>query len=1775
MVMAAGGNGFNQNGTATNDGSWCSDYVFTEVSYPDNVILTAVRKSGNHDLEIPSDVEILGEQCSIVGFDNNLFNNNKDLWSISLPATMEEMSNKELYSTSVKGTNTPTSDSETNPDAIVQVIDLGGIVLKKNEPWEIVASYESDGVSTYNQWGTSLLYVGNAGNGTELFFLSNVNNWSTCWHVRSPFSNLGDNYFKDHTNAKISTFTVALENKGTGKAVLKVTNSEGAIQTSSEVTFSDDNITAFSAKLPKGLNITEFKVLSNEIPDPFAGCTNLMDITIAQGCENYYVSERALYANDGDVKLHELPAQENVDAIRALGELIDAAKALVGEVAASVNPTGKNTKIDLQVTTENAVGYIWTNADHNVYNQAPDGGGIAHLVDGIKGDANNYFHTAYSNGPATEYHYIEVDLGENNTDQNFCFVSTTRHGDWDFANVPDKITVMLSDEKDANFVDIETFSNLPQGKNTAYTSTDYNTGRAYRYMRFKVEAENKFWHMAEFELYKKTSTAEVKGAYANLAGVTAGDVEGVYDSLAEALYYYNNGGTADQLTAAYNVLKPLYDALNAKKDKVFNGVYNINYKNLPVFVAYTATSVPGMDNDGAGYHLFDGTRNNTSDANTELQNNAIAAKVAADALFTIVPNSAATGYSISAQGLYLHSTRNGGWAPQLLSNDAAQAGVYLFEETATASVYKLKSDRTDIQYVNDWGAVFGNDKSNKPNLSTFTVTPVTEYTLTVPEGGVTTLCLPFNVVLPAGVTAYDITEAGITRKGGADVYALSTVATEGQTLTKNTPVIIKATAGNHVLTITMSDEDAKVATEGSVLRSDLVKTTVAADAADAANYTFDGENFNRVTESAEVAANQCYMQVSDKGSVIYNSAAEYILTVDEKNPVLYKIIIKRADDGSKVLAYDEPTSEKVKIVDAAENKSYQAWYFMQGTDGVMIKPFNADGRMLTVDDTGNGSGKAFIAATDANKCQEWSITKSTVNGCTDYYYIKVVGDGNAGTFSHNGGFNVTSYMGIWASGFNSNDGGSLFKFVDAKFADDNARYYQLKDVRAITEKATYYKGESVGLYTEESVNDYNARFATADELLEGTSATSASADCYAAYKALRAANEVPVYNAPAADKVYYIVSASGNNYCSGKYVHTYTESHTHENASWGDNEYDQRHLLYNERANISQLSLAAFRFVETGVQGEYKVQNLHTGLYVKSFAADTDQMVAEADAAIVKVAGYADGQVTLKIGDNAPMHAQENYSAIVEYQAEPGGASLWTINEATDLNYTLTVPESGVATLYLPYNVVLPAGVTAYTVAPESIRSNMDGSYSYELTEVATAGAKLAKGTAVVIKADEGDYEFAVSLDDTDAVGAAQSALVGTYFAASVNSEDDAKRYSATVENGNLVFVAITESTPVAANTCWLETTVDADKIGAPGEVQATEILDGAVYRIKGRLSDGTLRTLYTQGGNKRILWAVDETKTDATTLFIAQKVGDKFKFVSALGNGIWSQEATLSEEGVELTVSEGSVNGAFMIVGNNGRRFCADADNLDYYSNVGDRPAGEFVNENVTTDFVFEEVDAAVGYSLSMKSNSKWATLYLPYAVTVPEGLVAYYPHTPNLAGRVVTLLDLNGIVPAYTPVVIGRSEAVAASATATTNYEFTYTTEECSVDVSGYGQVLFGKLIDSYVAEEGKNCYVILTIGEKEAFYWIYKEYNAAGAYVGNNGDHIKCSANKAYMALEPTQSASYFSMAFEGTTGIDGVVVDGNVPEFIYDIQGRKITEITSPGIYIINGKATVVK
>ncbi|MBQ5645145.1 MAG: hypothetical protein IIV04_05515, partial [Bacteroidaceae bacterium] len=137
MVTKFDGSAFNKNSVSVNNGSWCNDYIFVEVSTPDMIVFTKVRQSGVNDLVIPATVEVLGEQLTVAGFDNDLFNNNTDLWSITLPNTMEFLGNNVIFESSLKGENTPVNNSNNSPSELTQVIDLKGLVLKNSEHWKI------------------------------------------------------------------------------------------------------------------------------------------------------------------------------------------------------------------------------------------------------------------------------------------------------------------------------------------------------------------------------------------------------------------------------------------------------------------------------------------------------------------------------------------------------------------------------------------------------------------------------------------------------------------------------------------------------------------------------------------------------------------------------------------------------------------------------------------------------------------------------------------------------------------------------------------------------------------------------------------------------------------------------------------------------------------------------------------------------------------------------------------------------------------------------------------------------------------------------------------------------------------------------------------------------------------------------------------------------------------------------------------------------------------------------------------------------------------------------------------------------------------------------------------------------------------------------------------------------------------------------------------------------------------------------------------------------
>ena len=666
----------------------------------------------------------------------------------------------------------------------------------------------------------------------------------------------------------------------------------------------------------------------------------------------------------------------------ALTKLIADFDALMEKVAnVSVSSTAAE-NVTLQITDANEAGYLYSNAG---IKEAGDKGLGALLDD----DGDTYIHTAWGNAVTDDgsKHYLRVYLGEEPSLNDFYFSYLTRKNDSNTER-PKQITVAGSATIDGEYETIAVLTDLPNASATTYESPIYSVN-GYKYLRFMVDDTYrdltdgngyKVYTMAKFTLHNviEKSVNVTATNYATMAGITNDEVAEACSAL-QAAKDVEQEGTYSEKESEYNSLIEIYNALIEMLAKPFNGVYNINYADKPVFIAYAGanelTGLTGSHN--AGFRLFDATTTNTDSGHSTIQDDAIAAQAPADALFTIVPNSDYSGYTISAQGQYMRATgAHSQWSIQAFDTEETNAGTYLFEETGEdTDVFKLKSTINIFKkdavtnYVNDWGPVFGNDDWNKPNLSTFTLTPVTEYTLTVPESGATTLCLPFNVQLPEGVKAYDIVT--ITAVDDKYKYELNDVAVAGDVLAKNTPVIINAAPRNYTLKITMDNDGVKGSDENSVLRSGIVRTTIGTNKV---NYTFDGVDFNLVVGNTTVPANQCWMELAEnRGNIIYKD-----VVVEPEIPLVLPEVGK---------AY------RIKSFVSNVVAEYQNHYLVNGTTGLTFSTAAAENNTdLWVCTAAGDAGYTFASAlgtaalgwqavAEAEDAAVFTLSKGVKNGC--------------------------------------------------------------------------------------------------------------------------------------------------------------------------------------------------------------------------------------------------------------------------------------------------------------------------------------------------------------------------------------------------------------------------------------------------------------------------------------------------------------------------------------------------------------------------------------------------------------------------------------------------------------------------------------------------------------------------------------------------------------------------------------------------------------------------
>ena len=175
------------------------------------------------------------------------------------------------------------------------------------------------------------------------------------------------------------------------------------------------------------------------------------------------------------------------------------------------------------------------------------------------------------------------------------------------------------------------------------------------------------------------------------------------------------------------------------------------------------------------------------------------------------------------------------------------------------------------------------------------------------------------------------------------------------------------------------------------------------------------------------------------------------------------------------------------------------------------------------------------------------------------------------------------------------------------------------------------------------------------------------------------------------------------------------------------------------------------------------------------------------------------------------------------------------------------------------------------------------------------------------------------------------------------------------------------------------------------------------------------------------------------------------------------------------------------------------------------------------------------------------WATLYLGYNVVIPDDVTCYV--VSEVGEESVQLTEVEGVLPANTAVIVNAEEG---------EYTFEVTKETATVKSK-----MKGTTKNEYITEEA---YVLAKVDDGVA---LLKVVMNGGVFLNN--------ANKAYLpaSLVPhALNAKALKFNFD-TTGVEGVKVETEGKKVIYDLSGRRMNEMTQPGVYIVNGKKMMVK
>lgn len=172
-------------------------------------------------------------------------------------------------------------------------------------------------------------------------------------------------------------------------------------------------------------------------------------------------------------------------------------------------------------------------------------------------------------------------------------------------------------------------------------------------------------------------------------------------------------------------------------------------------------------------------------------------------------------------------------------------------------------------------------------------------------------------------------------------------------------------------------------------------------------------------------------------------------------------------------------------------------------------------------------------------------------------------------------------------------------------------------------------------------------------------------------------------------------------------------------------------------------------------------------------------------------------------------------------------------------------------------------------------------------------------------------------------------------------------------------------------------------------------------------------------------------------------------------------------------------------------------------------------------------------------------ATFSAPVSTRCPEGVTAYYIKAMNNGYANLEAVEGGKTIPADAGVMLMADEAGSYTMTGVGEFANAALTDNMLVGSSN-GTVTFGDGVEGYILK-----------GDGQGGVAFYKATGTLGK-------------NKAYLNLDGAELSAGVRITIDGTTAIEDVVEVQGAEDVVYDLYGRRVSEMLPGNIYIVGGK-----